>query len=69
MFNKIPFLGSKYMYVPLIIQKFSHFFQAVVNEDTQGNVLSLQQEIKRLKDQLSAFMSGNLTAQPGVTGN
>uniref|UniRef100_K1QLW2 Kinesin-like protein KIF15 n=1 Tax=Magallana gigas TaxID=29159 RepID=K1QLW2_MAGGI len=42
--------------------------KAVVNEDTQGNVLSLQQEIKRLKDQLSAFMSGNLTAQPGLTG-
>lgn len=39
-----------------------------MNEDTQGNVLSLQQEIKRLKDQLSAFMSGNLTAQAGLTG-
>ncbi|XP_078338905.1 kinesin-like protein KIF15 isoform X1 [Crassostrea virginica] len=40
--------------------------KAVVNEDTQGNVLSLQQEIKRLKEQLSAFMSGELSSQPGA---
>ncbi|XP_062599785.1 kinesin-like protein KIF15 [Saccostrea cucullata] len=37
--------------------------KAVVNEDTQGNVISLQQEIKRLKEQLAAFMNGNPTTQ------
>ncbi|XP_056009196.1 kinesin-like protein KIF15 [Ostrea edulis] len=37
--------------------------KAVVNEDTQGNVLSLQQEIKRLKEQLAAFVSGNHAVQ------
>lgn len=51
-----------------IIISISCVFQAVVNEDTQGNVLSLQQEIKRLKEQLSAFMSGELSSQPGAPG-
>ncbi|GAB1294857.1 Kinesin-like protein KIF15 [Apodemus speciosus] len=32
--------------------------KAVVNEDTQGNVSQLQAEVKRLKEQLSQFTSG-----------
>lgn len=34
--------------------------QAVVNEDTQGNVSQLQAEVKRLKEQLSQFTSGQI---------
>ncbi|XP_032767162.1 kinesin-like protein KIF15 [Rattus rattus] len=35
--------------------------KAVVNEDTQGNVSQLQAEVKRLREQLSQFTSGQLT--------
>ncbi|XP_006990870.1 kinesin-like protein KIF15 isoform X1 [Peromyscus maniculatus bairdii] len=34
--------------------------KAVVNEDTQGNVSQLQAEVKRLKEQLSQFTSGQI---------
>ena len=34
--------------------------QAVINEDTQGNVAHLQTEIRRLRDMLSQFQSGNI---------
>ena len=55
-------------YLTYIHNSISCVFQAVVNEDTQGNVLSLQQEIKRLNEQLSAFMSGEISSQPGAPG-
>lgn len=34
--------------------------QAVVNEDTQGNVTQLQAEVKRLKEQLAQLTSGQM---------
>ena len=34
--------------------------QAVINEDTQGNVAHLQTEIRRLRDMLSQFQSGSV---------
>ena len=37
--------------------------KAVVNEDTQGNVSQLQAEVKRLKEQLSQFTSGQITPE------
>ena len=41
---------------------YSYFFvlQAVVNEDTQGNVSHLQAEIRKLKDQLAEFQAGSV---------
>lgn len=41
--------------------------QAVVNEDTQGNVSQLQAEVKRLKDQLAQFTSGQLLPEGFLT--
>ncbi|XP_064641202.1 kinesin-like protein KIF15 [Lineus longissimus] len=44
--------------------------KAVVNEDTQGNVLHLQAEIKRLKEMLAQSMPRELTASlPGESGD
>ncbi|XP_060060807.1 kinesin-like protein KIF15 isoform X3 [Erinaceus europaeus] len=37
--------------------------KAVVNEDTQGNVSQLQAEVKRLKEQLSQLLSGQVTPE------
>lgn len=34
--------------------------QAVVNEDTQGNVTQLQAEVKRLKEQLAQLTAGQM---------
>ena len=43
--------------------------QAVVNEDTQGNVSHLQAEIRKLKDQLASFQAGNVPRPiPGTVG-
>lgn len=38
----------------------SSLLQAVVNEDTQGNVSQLQAEVKKLKEQLSQLLSGQM---------
>ncbi|KAL8592975.1 hypothetical protein ACOMHN_017905 [Nucella lapillus] len=39
--------------------------KAVINEDTQGNVLHLQNEIRRLRDMLGQFQSGSIP--PSIT--
>ncbi|XP_021538744.1 kinesin-like protein KIF15 [Neomonachus schauinslandi] len=41
--------------------------KAVVNEDTQGNVSQLQAEVKRLKEQLAQFTSGQLLPESFLT--
>lgn len=41
--------------------------QAVVNEDTQGNVSQLQAEVKRLKEQLAQLTSGQLLPESFLT--
>lgn len=41
--------------------------QAVVNEDTQGNVSQLQAEVKRLKEQLAQLASGQLLPDSFLT--
>ncbi|XP_041533082.1 kinesin-like protein KIF15 isoform X1 [Microtus oregoni] len=41
--------------------------KAVVNEDTQGNVSQLQAEVKRLKEQLSQFTSGQIMPESLLT--
>ncbi|EGW11278.1 Kinesin-like protein KIF15, partial [Cricetulus griseus] len=40
--------------------KLTFLLRAVVNEDTQGNVSQLQAEVKRLKEQLFQFTSGQI---------
>nr|XP_033786331.1 kinesin-like protein KIF15 isoform X2 [Geotrypetes seraphini] len=40
--------------------------KAVVNEDTQGNVSQLQAEVKRLKEQLSQLLSGQMLQDTSV---
>ncbi|XP_023581970.1 kinesin-like protein KIF15 [Trichechus manatus latirostris] len=41
--------------------------KAVVNEDTQGNVSQLQAEVKRLKEQLAQFTSGQVLPESFLT--
>ncbi|XP_008847718.1 kinesin-like protein KIF15 [Nannospalax galili] len=41
--------------------------KAVVNEDTQGNVSQLQAEVKRLKEQLAQFTSGQIIPESLLT--
>lgn len=41
--------------------------QAVVNEDTQGNVSQLQAEVKRLKEQLAQLTSGQTLPESLLT--
>ncbi|XP_058412488.1 kinesin-like protein KIF15 isoform X2 [Diceros bicornis minor] len=41
--------------------------KAVVNEDTQGNVNQLQAEVKRLKEQLAQFTSGQMLPESFLT--
>ena len=42
--------------------------QAVVNEDTQGNVTQLQAEVKRLKEQLAQLTAGQIPPESFRTG-
>lgn len=42
--------------------------QAVVNEDTQGNVTQLQAEVKRLKEQLAQLTAGQILPESFRTG-
>ncbi|KAF3829217.1 hypothetical protein GH733_003481 [Mirounga leonina] len=47
--------------------KLTFLLRAVVNEDTQGNVSQLQAEVKRLKEQLAQFTSGQLLPESFLT--
>ncbi|XP_041533084.1 kinesin-like protein KIF15 isoform X3 [Microtus oregoni] len=47
--------------------KLTFLLRAVVNEDTQGNVSQLQAEVKRLKEQLSQFTSGQIMPESLLT--
>ncbi|XP_052060885.1 kinesin-like protein KIF15 [Mytilus californianus] len=42
--------------------------KAVINEDSQGNVMALQIEIRKLKEMLQQYTSGTIKMEPSMTG-
>lgn len=44
------------------------FLQAIINEDTQGNVRQLQAEVKKLKEQLAQALTSQEFGRDGATG-
>ncbi len=53
----------------ILCSLFGAIFQAVINEDAQGNVAMLQAEIRRLKDALSKFQRGQIPTEPSTLAN